>query len=388
MRRLLPLMILLPGLVWANPFKESLTDAAESIEDASSAAKRAGGSCKGILPSLDQSVEDIDSIRRGTTERRMNQIQSFVNGLQAASAQAGCPRKVAERISRAVVALNNARSMMEDDDDRRDRRHHHRDDDDEDENRRQPPAPPPPPPGRAVEITLGELRVIYGERVNGEGGVKVVLGASSLRGLGRAPFSFGGRVRMEDGSWSEWLTSQQYMAPQDPYQAPEYVQWFPAHLLRGGSGNGHFLARISLLDRNRSELAFREVPIDLVGAPAPTPMAPRDCGTGQDPGCSMQRAAHWAMDGETFSGFYQSQKSTSSDLARADMCRSVLGNNWITAKQLGMLLELFNSDLVRLDVAKVAAPHTVNPQHALGLTSKFRSSLLQRDFTALMSQQR
>lgn len=386
MTRLLAILCFLPGLALANSYRESIDDAAESVEDASNALRRANPSCKVIVPSLSRAVDDIDSIRRGTTEHRMSEVQSFVNSLQTMSAQAGCPPKVVERISRAMAALNTAHSLLDATDDRRDRKHHHRDDDDDD-------AAPPPPPGRSIEAALGELRVVYGERVNGEPGVRVDVPSASLRGIGRTPFYFGGRLRAQGGEWSEWVTSPQYTAPQDPYVWNNvYSQFFPARLLRSATG-ARLVARLSIFDANRNELAFKETVIDLVGGPSAPPLPPppvvaRDCGTGDDSGCTMQREGRWPMDRDTFNGFLGSLRATPSDLVRAEMCKAVLANNFLTAKQLGMVLELFNSDLIRLDAAKLAARHTVDPLHALGLTSKFRSSMLQADFARLMSEQR
>jgi hypothetical protein len=93
------------------------------------------------------------------------------------------------------------------------------------------------------------------------------------------------------------------------------------------------------------------------------------------------------MDRATFEGFIGSLRSTPSDLTKADMSKSVLASNYLTAKQLAVVMDQFNSDLVRLDVAKFAAPHVTDPMHALGLASKFRSSLNASEFTKVMAAQ-
>ncbi len=400
MTRLLAILAFVPCLALANPFKDSIDDATDALEDAVKAANRGGSpNCKTLVNGIGRSIDDLESIRRGTTERRLNELLVNVTQLQVQSIQLGCPQKVADRVNLAVSTLNGARSQLDRDDDRKEHRHRHKDDDDDD---RMPPnnnPPPPPPPGRALEATLGELRVIYGERVNGEAGVRVDLPSASVRGIGRTPFYFAGHIRSQAGEWTDWVAGPQYTAPSDPYVWNNvYTQFFPARLLRSTSGS-QFLVRISMFDGNRNELAFKEARIDLVaaggpqGAPGPAgpppPAAARDCGTGDDPGCTMSRGrGGWAMDRDSFNGFYNSLRATPSDLTKADMCRSVLAANYVTAKQLGMVLELFNSDLTRLDVAKLAAPHTVNPMHALGLSTKFRSSLIAADFTKLMSEQR
>jgi hypothetical protein len=52
-----------------------------------------------------------------------------------------------------------------------------------------------------------------------------------------------------------------------------------------------------------------------------------------------------------------------------------------------MLLDLFPNEITRLDVAKVAAPHVVNPQHALGFSTKWQNSISADEYTELISEQ-
>ncbi len=113
----------------------------------------------------------------------------------------------------------------------------------------------------------------------------------------------------------------------------------------------------------------------------------RDCGTGEDPGCTMKRDGQLAMDAETFRGIMKALKSTSSELTREDMAEKMFKRNYLTAKQFGMVLDLFESELNRLDVAKNAAPHVVNPQHSLGFASKWENSLNGEDYVEIMSAQ-
>jgi hypothetical protein len=123
--------------------------------------------------------------------------------------------------------------------------------------------------------------------------------------------------------------------------------------------------------------------------PPPPPAEPafRDCGTGRDPGCTMSRDGKYAMDAETWRGFYQALKSQNNEITREEMTEKMLKRNYLTAAQLGMLLDLFNNGITRLDVAKVAAPRVVNPQHALGFSSKFPNSISAGEYTDLISEQ-
>ena len=122
-------------------------------------------------------------------------------------------------------------------------------------------------------------------------------------------------------------------------------------------------------------------------APAPVESAFRDCGTGRDPGCTMTRDGKYAMDAEVWNGFYQSLKSQPNEITREEMTEKMLKKNYLTAKQLGLLLDLFPNEITRLDVAKFSASHVVNPQHALGFSSKWNNSISAGEYTEMISEQ-
>ncbi|NMO19079.1 DUF4476 domain-containing protein [Pyxidicoccus fallax] len=113
----------------------------------------------------------------------------------------------------------------------------------------------------------------------------------------------------------------------------------------------------------------------------------RDCGTGEDPGCTLKRDGQLAMDAETFRGVMKALKSTDNELTREDMAEKMFKRNYLTARQFGLVLDLFDNELTRLDVAKNAAPHVVNPQHSLGFSSKWENSLNGEDYIEIMSAQ-
>jgi hypothetical protein len=117
-------------------------------------------------------------------------------------------------------------------------------------------------------------------------------------------------------------------------------------------------------------------------------VANRDCGTGpQDPGCAMRRNGMWAMDALAWAGLYISIRSTPNELTRQSMVQDALRGQALTAAQLGLLMDLFNNELLRLDMAKFAATRVVNPMHAIGLSTKFRNSILAQDYVTVMGRQ-
>lgn len=94
------------------------------------------------------------------------------------------------------------------------------------------------------------------------------------------------------------------------------------------------------------------------------------------------------MDQETYEGFLASLKANANELSKLDIVKNVMGNQTLTAKQLGPVLSQFNNELLKLDAAKAAAPKLVNPGAALGHATQFRNTLLAADYTNLISQQR
>jgi hypothetical protein len=121
----------------------------------------------------------------------------------------------------------------------------------------------------------------------------------------------------------------------------------------------------------------------------PPPPAPvfRDCGTGRDPGCEMSRDGQYAMDAETFRGFMTALKSQANEISRQEMAEKMLKRQYLTAAQYGQVLDLFVNEISRLEVATFAAPHVVNPQHALGFASKWRNSISSEEYTEMISGQ-
>ncbi len=123
-----------------------------------------------------------------------------------------------------------------------------------------------------------------------------------------------------------------------------------------------------------------------MGAVAP---AGDDCGAGApDPGCSMSRAGSLPMDREEYLGFLEALRGNDFELQRESMVKDTLKRSWLTARQLGLVLDLFENELTRLSVAKSGIARVVNPKHALKLGTKFENSINASDFTKSVNAQR
>jgi len=111
---------------------------------------------------------------------------------------------------------------------------------------------------------------------------------------------------------------------------------------------------------------------------------PRDCGTGpDDPGCQDPRA----MNKPVWQGFLAMIRAEFSVFQRQRLIESRLSNEYVTARQFGQMLEEIMSDHLKLEVTRNTASHVIDPQNALGLSSKFGSPFSRDDFVKLMGEQ-
>ncbi|MDY7231580.1 DUF4476 domain-containing protein [Hyalangium rubrum] len=141
------------------------------------------------------------------------------------------------------------------------------------------------------------------------------------------------------------------------------------------------------MQEQEQEQVHQQAPTRHRPPPPPPPVAARDCGTGNDAGCSMMRDGKYPMDAQTWAGFYESLKSQSNEISRQEMAEKMLKRTYITAAQYGLMLDLFRNEISRLELAKDSASHVVNPQHALGFSSKWRNSISAEEYSEMIAEQ-
>lgn len=73
-------------------------------------------------------------------------------------------------------------------------------------------------------------------------------------------------------------------------------------------------------------------------------------------------------------------------LNKEPIATAALKRRRITAAQLGVVMDQFTSDLTKLDVVKAVASNVVNPEHAIGHSTKFSSPLSSGEYVELMNQ--
>lgn len=119
--------------------------------------------------------------------------------------------------------------------------------------------------------------------------------------------------------------------------------------------------------------------------PAPPP---RDCGTGDDPGCAESRGGKHPIDRDELEGIMSALKATGNELVRKDQAIRMLEKSLITARQFGMVIALFNNELTRMDVVRALAGRMVDPRRSLRFASTFNNSLTAAEYTELVSKLR
>lgn len=378
-------VLTLASVASAQQYKRPLKKAAEALEDAAKQARRAGPQCKqAVYEQLDELADQVDDLKKQGRPRDAARLKFEVANVGSTASWSGCPNGVVQSIHRAEDFLDEARTSMFSD--RRDD-----DDDDDDED------------NRFQLAQMNPLQVQLNSNFESEPAVKVIMPELTLRNLRGQRFYLGARFRSFQGHWSEWVTTQQWTVPADPFIWKNPFSHFFRYstLAEDDFSNGRFVARVSVFDGSGRELAFREVsfvvnrlpqlpPMPVVIAPPPVQQPPvqvRDCGTGPDVGCSMVRDGRYPMEGATFLGFMRSLQSNTSEMMRAQTVQTMFNTNYATAVQFGLVLDLFQSEMFKMQIAQQGAPRVVNPQHAIGYADKFNSNMFRTQYTQVMAQQ-
>ncbi len=397
MRRLAAFALLaLATVSWADSSpKKHLRNAEDALDDARDLAKRGGRTCREAIASQLRDLSDRVSASRKTDQaREVWQLKSDAQQLGVAASMAGCPLAVGDKLHDAVESLEEARAVL-----RRERR-----DDDDDEDGRDPydgqrQGGAARPPVQAVALaTLAPLQVQTNAFFERAPAVKVSVPELRLEHLQGQSFYIATRYRSYEGQWSEWVTTQTWSVPQDPFVWKNAFSHFLRYsaLAEDDFSDGRFVALVTVFDQNGQELASREATfkVKLPRLPEAPPVQPvaalpaaRDCGTGNDPGCTMSRDGQWAVDGVTFQGVVTSMRANPNEMFKLDSARTFFSRNYVTALQLSGVLDLFGNEAFRLDVAKTASPHVVNPGHAIGYAARFRNPIFARDYMAVMTGQ-
>lgn len=372
----------------AQPWKKPVKAAADAVEDAYDRTQRSNGRCRNqVGPPLNGLVDRLDDLEKMPAPfDELHQLRFELATLAQQAPYAACPIGVTEDLQRALDILEDARVSVWSDPERG--KKNRRDKRKGDLGGQQ-----------SLFVQLSPIKVTLGVPFQNEQAVQLSLPEVRFEGLQGQGFYVATRFRSFEGDWSNWVTTQVWTVPSSPFVWRNGYN----HVLRYSTlaeedfSNGRFIAHIAVFGSQGQELAFREVafrvpfapPVPVVVAPPPPPVPPRrDCGTGlDDPGCLMLRDGQFAMDAATYQGFAQAMRNNRSDMFRMDVVNSMLAGRYLTAAQFGPLLDLYMSEMYRLDFAERAAPRIVNPQHAIGFASKFRSSMYANKYTKVMARQ-
>ncbi len=384
------------SVVFADSVNRSLKTAADSVEDAYDRTQRARAHCRQTIgPQLDALVDRVDDLRKNPSGQLLGEVKGSLSSVGMAAPVAGCPVEVNDDIQKAVEALEDARVSMWNS------RGNGRGDGRGDDRRNRRKGDDPVVSDLNDFAQMSPLQVQPNAAFEGEAAVRVSVPELRLYNLQGRQFYLGARFRSYEGEWSEWTTTQVWSVPNNAFVWKNAFNHFFRYstLAEDDFSQGRFMAHVSVFDQDGRELAFREAsfrvrlpqlpnaPPPVVVQPPPVVMA-RDCGTGpQDPGCQMVRDGQYPMDRDVFGGVMQAIRGNSSEMMRAQAVQAMLARNYLTALQLMRVLDSFESEMIRVKMAEIAAPHVVNPQHALGYAAKFRSNIMAQGYTQLMSQQ-
>lgn len=225
---------------------------------------------------------------------------------------------------------------------------------------------------------LAPLTVNVNDTFEGEPAVRVSVPELTLKKLKGKTFYFGACFRSVQGGWSEWVTTQQWSVPADPFKwKSAFSHLFRAsRLVEDDFANGAFIARVSVFDGTGRELASREAPFQLGSV--------RDCGTGQDLGCSQTRDGVFALDRASYLGLIDTLRAEKNEKKRVKKFGNVVASVYLTAAQFTSLLDLFPGDGPRFEAATAGARRVVNLNDAASYAGRFKAPDLREKYGSLL----
>jgi hypothetical protein len=383
MRTPLLLLLTLSSVAFAQSpqsFRHTLANAADRLEEVLVNNREGSRECRRrIDPVLKKALEAIEDFR--PSEASVESLDAVIAALEEIHhpKQFGCPEGTGKQIHAAIEDLTAARAMLQ-----------------------QRIAP-------RVVITPAEVE-------DTPQGPVVWVPAITLWGTAGHTVYVASRWHADNGGeWTRWQSYPAIVVPPGPsfvWQEPHRQTFDPNQMRAIDTAGGRFTVHIAVFDGDK-EIAGMDVPFSsrrggrggpppppqgvVVAAPPPGPgpgavvvpppppaFAATDCGTGfDDPGCNFTRPNKPMTRGE-LDALMAAMRNARWEAQRVDALRENLGPRFLTARQLGMILDLFRQDPLKLEAARVAVPRLVDPQNAAALTSRFLSPDMQRDFRALL----
>lgn len=376
MLRLLAVCSVVASVAVAQPTRPLLRDAAASLDDAGRAAFRAAPTCRDVVePEARRLAAQLRANPRDSSGQLSRDVGRDVRALSRRASIERCPPPVFDALARAGELLQDARESAWG----APRHEHRRDRDDDDWDL----------------ASLQPLQVQLEASYDREPAVRVSVPRLELHHMDGETFYLGARFRSFEGDWTEWVTTQPWRVPSDPYVWRNAFQHFFRYssLAQENVAQGRFVAQVAIFDGRGRELAAREVSFQVrlptLPVEAPPTVRPRvDCGAGPDVGCTLLRDGRRPMDAATFTSYLRSLQSTANESARAMTARSMYGTQYTTALQYGLVLDLFFNEATRFQVAEAGAPRLVNPLDAEGYAQKFVNPGFQQNYLALLDAQR
>lgn len=381
--------------------RRNLAQAGDRLEEAQQRNFRSPAGCRRNTDGpLQQLVDAVDGLKASDDITRFDQVAASLAALSTSARMSGCPDDVVRELGKAMGDFSDAVSLAR--------------------QRRNGPPIPPPPQQAGPGITFGNPEITE----PGPPGPIVAIPTITLSGYQGQNVYLAWHWQPQNGAWSQWeslpavAVNNAYFVWNNPYR-----QILDYGLLKSvDTGQGRFNVHAGVFDMNGRELAgvdlsvtahypqfqqrppgsspFRRMDPNMPPPPppgqvlpppppiAPQP-APRDCGLGlDDPGCALARAGGQAMERAAWEGFFSAVHNNISESNKLAMIRDTLRSRFVTARQLGKLMDEFIGENNKMDCARFAAPHLIDPDNALGFSTKFISSSRQREYNGLISGQR
>jgi hypothetical protein len=95
-----------------QPFKKLANQAAESLEEAQTKARRAGGACRAaVVGALDAATDHVYDLRKSSRAREAQAVKLELTAIASNASLSSCPPVVLENIQRALELVEEVRVL-------------------------------------------------------------------------------------------------------------------------------------------------------------------------------------------------------------------------------------------------------------------------------------
>ena len=115
--------------------------------------------------------------------------------------------------------------------------------------------------------------------------------------------------------------------------------------------------------------------------------AEHPCWNRQDSGCMKTRNGYYCADARTINQLVATVKAEPNEYSKLEIVKAASRGHYFTTMQVGMVIDGFRNELIKVDAVEIMAPRVVDPENGWAIKQRFRNSLVGDDAVELMTAQ-